>query len=225
MKPAILFSISVLVTAAASAQTAAPPVHKPGDGVSAPTVVTDRKPIYPSEAMTWGVDGVVMLECVVETNGSVGEVRVFRSLDPALDEAAVTALKAWRFKPAMKDGQPVRALVNVEMSFSLAQNEPRVDSPDVFKPGPGVTLPTVLKEVKPGYTAKMKEAGIQGIVRLDCVVQPDGRVGDARVTKSLDPGLDREAVRALKQWRFKPGERLGKAVPVQVSVEITFTLE
>jgi protein TonB len=82
----------------------------------------------------------------------------------------------------------------------------------------------VTREAKPSYTAKAREAGIEGIVRLDVVVLPDGSVGDARVTKPLDPGLDAEALKTLNDWRFLPGEKDGKAVPVQVMLEMTFTL-
>ncbi len=55
---------------------------------------------------------------------------------------------------------------------------------------------------------------------------PDGKVGAVRVIKSLDNtyGLDEEAVKALKKWRFRPGTRLGKPVPVLIVVEMTFSL-
>jgi TonB family protein len=55
---------------------------------------------------------------------------------------------------------------------------------------------------------------------------PDGTVGDVRITKSLDPvfGLDQEAIKAARQWRFKPGMRLGQPVPVIITIELTFTL-
>ncbi len=102
---------------------------------------------------------------------------------------------------------------------------PLLGSPEVYKPGDGVEAPEMLKDVKPMYTADAKRAGIQGKVVMDCVVLPDGRVGDVRVTRKLDPGLDGEAVKALKQWRFRPGHKDGKAVPVQISVEMPFTLQ
>jgi len=162
---------------------------------------------------------------VVEIDGSVGEIRVIKSVHPSLDEAAMTALQDWRFKPALKDGQRVRALVEVEMSFTWGDNLPRLDSMDVFKPGPGVTTPRALTEVKPEYTSAARAAGIQGTVTLECVVRPDGRVGDTRVTRRLDPNLDKQAIQALKRWRFVPGERQGKPVPVQVTVEIDFRLK
>ncbi len=69
-------------------------------------------------------------------------------------------------------------------------------------------------------------AKMQGTVLLECVVLPDGTVGDTRIVKSLDQvfGLDEQAVKAAKKWRFVPGQRLGEPVPVLVTIELTFTL-
>jgi protein TonB len=94
-------------------------------------------------------------------------------------------------------------------------------------PGPGVTMPAIVKEVKPDYTPEAKKAGIQGNVEMSVVVKDDGTVGDVRVSKSLDEkyGLDAQAVNAMKQWLFKPGSKDGKPVPVRVSVEMTFRLK
>lgn len=92
--------------------------------------------------------------------------------------------------------------------------------------GPGVTTPVVIHQVKPQYTADAMRAKMQGSVWLECIVLPDGSVGDVRVTRSLDQrfGLDHEAIAAAKQWRFKPGLANGKPVAVAVSIELTFTL-
>jgi TonB family protein len=95
-----------------------------------------------------------------------------------------------------------------------------------YVPGKSVTYPRVIREVKPQYTADAMRAQIQGAVFLECIVLPDGTVGEVRVVKSLDStfGLDQEAIRAAKQWRFQPGMRDGVAVPVVVTIELTFTL-
>jgi protein TonB len=95
-----------------------------------------------------------------------------------------------------------------------------------YRPGNGVTLPSILREVKPGYTAEAMRAKLQGVVLLEAVVMPDGSVGTVHVTRSLDAnlGLDQEAIKAVRQWRFKPGTRFGQPVPVIVEVELTFTL-
>ena len=96
----------------------------------------------------------------------------------------------------------------------------------VYRPGNGVTLPRVLHEERPQYTSDAMRAKVQGTVLLECVVKPDGSVGDVQVVRSLDPtfGLDQQAVVAARKWRFAPGTRLGEAVPVLITIELTFTL-
>ena len=88
----------------------------------------------------------------------------------------------------------------------------------------GVSSPVLVHEAKPRYTPEALRAKIAGFVMIECVVEPSGTCDGVRVTKSLDPGLDREAVNALQSWRFQPGQHLGKPVPVLVSIEIAFTL-
>lgn len=103
-------------------------------------------------------------------------------------------------------------------SPDLAKKEP------VYKPGPGITAPVVVKETRPAYTRAAMEAKIQGTVLLQCVVTAKGSVRHVKVLRSVDPGLDEEAVKTLKQWTFAPGKKDGKAVAVQVDVEMTFVL-
>jgi protein TonB len=95
-----------------------------------------------------------------------------------------------------------------------------------YRPGSGVELPRVVREVKPQYTADAMRAKVQGMVVLECVVQSDGTVGNVRVVRSLDPvfGLDQEAMKAARQWLFVPGTRQGQPVAVLVTIELTFTL-
>jgi protein TonB len=95
-----------------------------------------------------------------------------------------------------------------------------------YRPGAGITLPEVINEVKPAYTAEAMRAKVQGVVWLECIVMPDGTVGSVKITKSLDPvfGLDEQAIAAARKWRFKPGMRQGQPVPVIITIELTFTL-
>lgn len=91
----------------------------------------------------------------------------------------------------------------------------------------GVTLPTVISETRPVYTQAAMDAKVQGVVGMAVVVTTEGTVGDVRVITSLDTqyGLDQAAVDAMHLWRFKPGTRQGQPVPVQVEVQMTFTLK
>jgi periplasmic protein TonB len=95
-----------------------------------------------------------------------------------------------------------------------------------YRPGSGVTVPRLLRDVKPQYTADAMRAKVQGTVLLECVVMPDGSVGDVQIVRSLDAvfGLDQEAVKAARQWRFVPGTRQGEPVPVIITIELSFTL-
>ena len=96
----------------------------------------------------------------------------------------------------------------------------------VYRPGNGVESPQLLREVTPKYTAEAMRAKVQGVVLIQAVVLPDGTVGDVTVLRSLDRnfGLDEEAIKAAKRWRFRSGTRFGEPVAVLVTIELTFTL-
>lgn len=99
-------------------------------------------------------------------------------------------------------------------------------SGQVFEIGAEVSSPRVLEGTNPRYTQVAMEAKIQGGIVMTCIVQTDGSCTDVDVVESLDTryGLDRQAQRALRQWRFEPGMRQGEPVAVLVTVEMTFTL-
>lgn len=90
----------------------------------------------------------------------------------------------------------------------------------------GSTSPQLLVRVPPQYTGEAMHAKVQGLVLLEALVLTNGTVGDIRIVRSLDPvfGLDQQAIRAVKQWRFAPGTRRGQAIPMLVTIELTFTL-
>jgi protein TonB len=92
-----------------------------GGGIEWPVPVLQVKPQYTSEAMRAKLQGMVTLEVVVQPDGTVGDAKVVRSLDPifGLDQAAIAAVKAWRFKPGMRAGKPIPVLVSVELTFTL----------------------------------------------------------------------------------------------------------
>jgi protein TonB len=106
--------------ATVSAQEAST-VYASGNGVSLPVVVKSVTPSYTSEALRRKIAGTIILEAVVLSNGTVGNVSVVRSVDPyfGLDEQAFKAMKQWQFNPGLKDGKPVAVRVQVEMIFAL----------------------------------------------------------------------------------------------------------
>jgi protein TonB len=130
----VVFAVALVVPAIVSAQPAQSPdaktqatpwppagVERPGQGIQDPQLVKDRKPAYTEGALNAGIEGNVQVEAVVGTDGTVGEVRVVKSLDKeyGLDQAAIDAVKGWQFKPGRKDGQPVPVLVTIDLSFKV----------------------------------------------------------------------------------------------------------
>src|SRR5205823_5797885 len=95
-------------------------IFKPGsDGVSAPTVILAPDPGYSEEARQAKFGGVCVLAVVVGPDGKTYDIKVARTLGKGLDEKAIEAVQQWRFKPAIKDGQPVSVAINVEVQFRL----------------------------------------------------------------------------------------------------------
>jgi TonB family protein len=95
----------------------------------------------------------------------------------------------------------------------------------IYKIGPGILPPKVLEKTEPIYTEQARSAKLEGTVALVMVVGVDQRAHDIKVKKSLDPGLDASAVASIKTWRFEPGTKNGKPVPVRANVEVNFRLK
>jgi protein TonB len=95
-----------------------------------------------------------------------------------------------------------------------------------YRPGNGVTPPVPVRRASPQYTVEAMRARAQGIIIVECVVEPNGECGDVRIVRGFTPpyGLDRQAVDAARRWHFRPGTRGGEAVPVLVSFEIAFNI-
>ena len=93
--------------------------YRAGSGISPPAIRREVKPVYTANALRREIEGDVILEVVVLASGAVGEIRVVRGLGHGLDEAAVTAMRRWRFHPARRRGAAVDVVVEVAMEFRL----------------------------------------------------------------------------------------------------------
>ncbi|MCY4505830.1 MAG: energy transducer TonB [Acidobacteria bacterium] len=95
-----------------------------GDGIRPPAKIVNADPVYPPEARDARVQGVVILEATISRTGEVSDVEVLRS-EPLLDEAAVAAVRQWRYEPTLVAGEPVSILMTVTMNFQLRDDEAR----------------------------------------------------------------------------------------------------
>ena len=87
-------------------------------GMKGPTLVYDVKAVYPTDARAQRLEGIVELEVIIDTNGQVAEAMVTVPIE-GLNEAALDAVRQWRFQPALLNGEPTAVVVNIEISFRL----------------------------------------------------------------------------------------------------------
>ena len=85
-------------------------------------------------------------------------------------------------------------------------------------------VPLLLYKMEPEYPEEARKAKYQGTVALDIEIDSSGRVITLRVTRSAGLGLDEKAMKAVKQWRFRPAMKDGRAVAVQAPVDLSFRL-
>jgi TonB family protein len=87
-----------------------------------------------------------------------------------------------------------------------------------------VDYPRLISQRTPEYTDAARKARIQGTVELAITIESDGTVSDAKVVRSLDPGLDQKAVECVKLWRYTPLTESAERVKLVVNVEVPFRL-
>ena len=202
---------------------------------------------YPPRAEEMGIKGRVTCQFIVETDGSITDVRVVRGVDPDLDREAMRVIKAMpKWIPGKKDGKPVRVRFTSPVNFTLA--EPVKQASEVKSettPNAAPSEHAVLEMVEqmpsfPGgdtamanylrenlrYPPEAEEMGIKGRVTCSFIIEPDGLVTNVKVERGVDPNLDNEAVRVLYRMpNWIPGKSGGKPVRVRYTCPINFTLQ
>jgi protein TonB len=87
-------------------------------GIREPRKVVDVQPVYPEMARVAKIEGLVIIEATIGLDGTVQDARVLRSR-PMLDEAALAAVRQWRYTPTLLNGSPVRVIITVTVNFTL----------------------------------------------------------------------------------------------------------
>jgi periplasmic protein TonB len=88
----------------------------------------------------------------------------------------------------------------------------------------GVSAPKPIYSPEPEFSEEARKAKYQGLVGLNVVVGPDGRIHSAQVVKSLGMGLDEKAIETVRLWKFDPAKKDGRPVAVAVYIEVDFHL-
>ena len=107
----------------------------------------------------------------------------------------------------------------------LAQNKPSEPVCEIRNVGDcGVSTPKPVYHPDPEYTDRARKKKINGTVVVSFIVTTEGKVRDVTVTRSLDEDLDKQALAAVRKWRFEPAMKDGTPVEVRISAELTFRL-
>jgi protein TonB len=91
---------------------------RPGGLIREPKKIVHVPPLYPAIAQQAHVEGIVILEAVIDERGNVDHVKVLRSR-PLLDQAAIDAVRAWKYTPTLLNGVPVQVLMTITVNFNL----------------------------------------------------------------------------------------------------------
>jgi protein TonB len=89
--------------------------------------------------------------------------------------------------------------------------------------GGAIAEPRKTRHVNPAYPQQAIQARIQGVVVLECTIDPEGRVAEVRVLRGV-PLLNEPAIEAVRQWEYEPTLLNGVAVPVRMTVTVNFKL-
>lgn len=192
---------------------------------------------YPVPAQEKGIQGVVYVKFIVDTDGSVIESGIARGVDPILDNEALRVVHLLpKWKPGKQKGEAVKVNYTIPVSFVLAgDKESEAKEPDEAQvyfvveempeyPGGEEGLRhAITSQLR--YPVEALKENIQGRVYVAFVVDTDGSVTDAKVMRGVHPLLDAEAIRIVNTLtKWKPGTQRGKAVRVSYTVPIQFAI-
>lgn len=198
---------------------------------------------YPKEAQDKGIQGRVVVQFVVNKDGSISNDTVVRSVDPMLDAEAVRVVRSMpNWTPGKQKGEPVRVRFTLPVSFRLSGDDGKpiqvqatqekttedeiVNIPEVlpeYPGGMGELMKFLSRNIK--YPKEAQDKGIQGRVVLQFVVNKDGSICDSKVVKAVDPQLDAEALRVINAMpNWTPGKQKGEPVRTRFTLPVSFRL-
>jgi TonB family protein len=172
---------------------------------------------------------------IINEEGLVYEIRTNPDNNPILEEAAIEAVKEWKYTPTLLSGMPVPVMSTVTVIFQLketpvageAQNFPsetRTSGREPIRVGANVQESKLIRRVEPIYPDLAMRARVQGQVVLVINVDEEGNVTDIKVA-SGHPLLNEAAVNAVRQWKYSPTLMNGVPVPVIATVTVVFNLK
>ena len=201
---------------------------------------------YPAEAIEKGIQGRVIVQMVIEKDGTLTNAKIARGVDPLLDQEALRVVNlSPKWIPGKQRGEAVRVKYTLPVMFKLGNDAPESKSADTPTREAKVDENGVYMvcEEMPEFPGGMAECmkwlganinypetaqknGVQGRVIVQFVVNTDGSIIEPQVARGIDPELDAEALRLINAMpKWKPGKQQGKAVRVKYTLPIAYRLQ
>lgn len=189
---------------------------------------------YPIAAELKGIQGCVKVFFFVEEDGSITNASVDKPIDPSLDQEALRVISSMpKWSPAKSHGKNVRIRLSIPVTFKLNSGNKNNNSDDnsgklveempSFPGGKQALVSYLSRNIIYPVSAEIK--GVQGRVLVNFIVENNGSITNASIKESVDPSLDREALRVVKSMpKWNPGKINGQAVRVCYTIPITFSL-
>jgi TonB family protein len=184
-----------------------------------------------------GKNGRLIMQFVVKKDGTVGDVKVLRSLSPEQDAEAERVVRMLKFTPGMMQGKPVDVWYTLPVSFRSKADAKPASPRTAPAAGESIagddayTAVETMPRYEGGEAALMKfiasnlkwiPGGKNGRLIMQFVVKKDGTVGDVKVLRPLSPEQDAEAERVVRMLKFTPGMMQGKPVNVWYTLPVSF---
>jgi len=189
-------------------------------GVKPPTLIHAEPAVIPAGSNLGGEKLLCALEVVVGADGFPKIIAVGGKVGP-LDEAAVAAVRQSQFAPGTLYGKPVPVRIFVWVPF-LGADKAAIPVTGQLNKVPGVIAPKVLNSVEAEFSDEARQRHISGTVLVAMAVTEDGMPADARVVMPVGAGLDEQALKAVRKYKFSPATFEGVPVAVPITVEVRF---
>jgi TonB family protein len=199
-------------------------------------LITKVQPVYPGDAKQ--IQGTVVLKVIIDKQGNVSNIQAI-SGHPMLIPAAIEAVKQWKYRPYLLNGDPVEVETSVTVTFTLSdkpaaegvageargtpEDMPHPAVPQRVRVSSGVMQGLLLTKVQPQYPPDAKDQHIQGLVVLKAIIDKEGNVSNIQLITG-HPELAPAAIEAVKQWKYKPYLLNGTPVEIETQIQVNFTL-
>lgn len=210
------------------------PEEAPREASVSPRPISKQPPVYPP-AMFWsGLRGDVLVEFVVDQEGRVQNAVVVRSLNPGFNDAALEAIKHWRFEPGRIDGRPVNTRMQQPISFSLEGVRDGGDDgivvqkrADQSKLPPQLqydTPPKTVALVLPIYPYALLREKQKGKARITLLINAEGKVAMSKVVEADRPEFGYALQAAAEQFEYLPALKDGQPTNTVLTFEQEFRM-